>query len=641
MALFLINRYTGDENSIENHRKRTAKNTLEELQKKAKERKIETEKIGNDIFTATNKLNDVKISDPENSEKKKKNKRKRKNSDSENVEENHFSNKNDFDKEKEKKETTELEEKPELKEDLNNNNVPTTPYDPISLFKQGIGNKVGSFTILGEEIDSSKVKVTRHLPRWITDRIIIDDIKSELQLLTDVEPKIDPVLIENLKELGIVQLFPVQQKVIPFILRDTRRGIGEQTFPPRDICVSAPTGSGKTMAFALPIVQALMQRVVPATRALVVSPTRELSAQIYKVFTALCRNTKLKCVLITGVKGNLQQEQRLLTSIGKNGVRYPPDIVVATPGRLVDHLSEEREFDLTKLRFLVIDEADRMMEQIKQRWLTLVEDNVYKNRTKPVPGSLTIRSVTQSRIPLQKLLFSATLSADPEKLQQLNLFQPRLFSAAPKALEIGVKTEDDNFIGKYTTPVGLEEYLIKCTPGEKPLAVLHLALDKSRVLCFAGSIETARRLTVLIQLYAEAAGKSDFTCTEFASHLPTTKRSKVLKDFSAGKINILVCSDAMARGLDVPSVDHVILYDVPPLIKTYIHRIGRTARAGASGTAYTLIRKQEIFHFKKMINDAGKSKVKMLNIPEDSVKELTPIYEQVLPSVAEKLKCLK
>ncbi|XP_078492553.1 ATP-dependent RNA helicase DDX51-like [Ciona intestinalis] len=635
MALFLINRYTGEKENKEINRKRNAETVLLELQIKAKIQKVDSEKL-----TPSHE----KI-------KKKRKKTKDKKDEVEklcvktlpSIEKTY-----EIDKACEEVQKCETVSKPNEKEDTNNDITNTvsaeTPYDPLSQFKEGLKKKEVGFQILGEEMESYQAKVTRHLPEWITNRIIINDVKSELISTSDLQPNIDQILIQNLKDIGITQLFPVQQKVIPYILRDAQRGISHQVFPPRDLCVSAPTGSGKTIAFALPIVQALLQRVVPATRALVVSPTRELSAQIYKVFVSLCRNTQLKCILITAAKGSLLQKQRALLNFGKTGSACPADIVIATPGRLADHLSQTSAFSLDKLRFLVIDEADRMMEQIHQRWLNLVEQKVYKDSFKPLPQHLALKSVTQNRIPLQKLLFSATLSADPEKLQQLNLFQPRLFAAVVKPVQdnnMKCDVEENDFIGKYATPDGLEQYMIHCTAGEKPLVTLNLVLNKSRVLCFAGSIETTRKLSMLIQMYADEEGKKDFVCTEFASHLPSSKRSKVLKDFISGKINVLVCSDSMARGLDVPCVEHVILYDVPPLIKTYIHRIGRTARAGAAGTAYTLLRKQEIFHFKKMIADAGKCKVKTMKIPKESTQKMVSTYEQVLPMVAEKLKSLK
>uniref|UniRef100_F6PH64 ATP-dependent RNA helicase n=1 Tax=Ciona intestinalis TaxID=7719 RepID=F6PH64_CIOIN len=651
MALFLINRYTGEKENKEINRKRNAETVLLELQKKAKIQKVVSEKLT--------------LSD----EKKKKKRKKTKDSKDEvaklSVQTLPFIEKTGVVVEAcQDVQKCETVSKPDKKEETNNvisNTISSeNPYDPLSQFKEGLKKKELGFQILGEDVESHQTKVTRHLPEWITNRIIINDVKSELISTSDIQPNIDQVLIQNLKDIGITQLFPVQQKVIPYILRDAQRSISHQLFPPRDLCVSAPTGSGKTIAFALPIVQALLQRVVPATRALVVSPTRELSAQIYKVFVSLCRNTQLKCILITAAKGSLLQEQRALLNFGfltalvrrkpprmklKTGLACPADIVVATPGRLADHLSQTSAFSLDKLRFLVIDEADRMMEQIHQRWLTLVEQKVYKDSFKPLPQHLALKRCSyinhiclqchqesntgkRNLIQLQKLLFSATLSADPEKLQQLNLFQPRI---------VFIST----YKKKTVLPHNIKQYMIHCTAGEKPLITLNLVLNKTRVLCFAGSIETTRKLSMLIQMYADKEGKKEFICTEFASHLPSSKRGKVLKDFISGKINVLVCSDSMARGLDVPCVEHVILYDVPPLIKTYIHRIGRTARAGATGTAYTLLRKQEIFHFKKMIADAGKCKVKTMKIPKESTQKMVSIYEQVLPMVAEKMKTLK
>ncbi|XP_023931271.1 ATP-dependent RNA helicase DDX51-like [Lingula anatina] len=219
---------------------------------------------------------------------------------------------------------------------------------------------------------------------------------------------------------------------------------------------------------------------------------------------------------------------------------------------------------------------------------------------------LPIETINASRLdmPLHKLLFSATLSQNPEKLQQLNLFQPKLFTAGLKERveiesvnltsektgeEDGLARIEGGFVGKYTTPVGLSEYFIQVAAQDKPLVVLHLMhhLKFRHVLCFTNSVEATHRLFLLVKLVG------GLEVREFSSSLHAIKRNRILKQFAAGKIDLLVCSDAMARGMDVDNVQYVLSYDSPPYIKTYIHRVGRTARAGKVGTAVSLCEKKE------------------------------------------------
>nr|CAB3237169.1 ATP-dependent RNA helicase DDX51-like [Phallusia mammillata] len=614
MSLFTIQRYTGDDNETdENQLKRQASKALKQIRRRAKRLKLDAAKE-HEEFEEVKPEKNVESEEQQNPDPEG----------------------------KESIPVTVLSEEDRIPEGIILDDEERTETSSRIHLKKGI-HQVGSFTVLGEQETERVQKVSRKLPDWLMHPQIIEDISaSSHQETAENFPGLNSTLIQNLKEKGINSLFPVQQAVIPVILRDTKHGCGPCIYPPSDICVSAPTGSGKTLAFAVPIVQSLMNRVNPVTRALVVLPTKELAAQIFDNFLSLCRNTSLRCALLAGTKGNIFHEQKALIKQGTNGKITSADIVVATPGRLSDHLNQTEHFTLEHLRFLVIDEADRMMDQIKQQWLPLVEESVYKNGKRQKTGVVNLRSLKSPTFPLQKLLFSATLSADPEKLEQLNLFQPRLFTARTKTALVGKKSQPDmekSFVGKYTTPSSLKEHMIICSAGEKPLIVIHLAVNANRILCFAGSKETARRLTALLQLYAKAAAESkSFTCAEFSSNLTSVNRNKVLKNFKAGKINILICSDSMARGMDIHGVSNVILYDSPPLIKTYIHRIGRTARAGEPGTAYTLLRRGEVFHFKKMLKEAGKTKIKELEILQKDLDNLTPIYEKVLPHVAEKLK---
>lgn len=519
-------------------------------------------------------------------------------------------------------------------------------------------NEIGGFTVIGEVKSKTPQKVQRKLPDWLANPSIITvDLKHQTQSVGDMKG-LDTDIIEKLKENGVTHFFPVQRQVIPAILDITQNGfqVGKGGYRPSDMCISAPTGSGKTLAFVLPIIQSLRSRVTCQVRALAILPVRDLAVQVFKVFQTYCKGTKLKVALITGQK-TFSKEQQSLVTYRLNGYQSLVDIIVATPGRLVDHINKTEGFDLSQLRFLVIDEADRMMEEIKQDWLTHVETAVYhKSPARGPPGVLTAYSAASMDMPLQKLLFSATLSQNPEKLQMLNLFQPKLFTSVVKDDRGKVYTQNTEqvtgeeklqnknkntpdtqrgeFVGKYTTPEGLTEYQIECTSAEKPLILLHLLHNMKfrHVLCFTNSVESTHRLFHLIKSIG------DIEVREFSSRLHAARRSKIVQQFTNGKIDILICSDAMARGMDVDNVRYVISYDVPAYIKTYIHRIGRTARAGKAGTAITLLQNKEFFHFKKMTKEAGKPRIKELKIDREDLNPIIPAFEEALKELPQILK---
>lgn len=206
--------------------------------------------------------------------------------------------------------------------------------------------------------------------------------------------------------------------------------------------------------------------------------------------------------------------------------------------------------------------------------------------------------------PPQKLLFSATLSQDPEKLQNLRLFQPKLFTSVigsfdeylsnlEKTLEGEKKPEaKGEFIGKYTTPAELSEKYCLTESRFKPLTLFTLIDENqwTKFLVFTNSAESAHRLAYVLRFMAQG---SPLTIAELSATLKPTTRSDILSKFSKGKISGLVCSDALARGIDIPDVDIVVSYDPARHIKTYIHRIGRTARAGRLGTAIALVTESE------------------------------------------------
>ncbi|XP_067911504.1 ATP-dependent RNA helicase DDX51 isoform X2 [Heterodontus francisci] len=329
-----------------------------------------------------------------------------------------------------------------------------------------------SLTILGGFEKKKIQKVQRVLPQWLSQPILVNkDIKQNLRAIEDV-PGIHHKLLQKLRANDIHSFFPVQAEVIPTLLESTKHGLilGRGGYRPRDICVSAPTGSGKTLAFVIPVVQALMDRVVCRVRALAVLPTKELAQQVCKIFSSYVEGMGLKVVIIAGQKP-FAVEQSSLVEHTVIGYRSLADIVVATPGRLVDHIAKTDGFNLQHLRYLIIDEADRMIDNMHQDWLNQVVKAVYQvdecsapgilfQRTEP--GACTAASHSCLQIPLQKLLFSATLTQDSEKLQQLALHQPQLFSSnyTPLQWEPHVtQNEPQEPVGtadyKYTLPEGL------------------------------------------------------------------------------------------------------------------------------------------------------------------------------------------
>ncbi|KFP70474.1 ATP-dependent RNA helicase DDX51, partial [Acanthisitta chloris] len=506
-----------------------------------------------------------------------------------------------------------------------------------------------SLMILGDYDSKPVQKVQPFLPQWLAQpKRVQKRIKDNLCPIRDV-PGIHPKLLRKLQMNGIESFFPVQAEVIPAILQSASNGylMGQGGYRPKDICVSAPTGSGKTLSFVIPIVQVLLDRVVCQVRALVVLPTKELAQQVSKVFNIYTDGTGLKAVLITGQKP-FAREQEMLVQKKVTGYCSLADIVVATPGRLTDHINQTPGFSLTQLRFLIVDEADRMIDDMHQNCLNQIvkaafrvendsDSNMLFQRTKP--GPITAASSCSPQIPLQKLLFSATLTQDPEKLQQLDLFQPRLFTSVyseRKTLGDGTETETDTD-KKYTLPEGLSQCYVPCDLNSKPLLLLHfmLTMKFTRVLCFTNSREASHRLFLLVQAFGGV------TVAEFSSRLPPKERRRTMKEFEQGKIQLLISTDATARGIDVKGVNYVINYDAPQFIRTYIHRVGRTARAGEVGVAFSFVLRIQERRFLRMLRDAGIQDIKKRPVKGNSLKPLVQQYEEALCELEKTVKVIE
>ncbi|GBM92312.1 ATP-dependent RNA helicase DDX51 [Araneus ventricosus] len=497
-------------------------------------------------------------------------------------------------------------------------------------------NDSEAFCTIGQIKDKNIEKIKPVLPKWLNNPSIIGiDLEEYKNPISDV-PYLDDVSKKNLQEAGISFLFPVQSAVIPWLLQNNQHCLSTR---PSDLCVSAPTGSGKTLAFVLPIVQSLKSRTVTAVRALVVLPVGELAIQVYKVFEMFVQDTDLKVVLLTGQK-SFAAEQNALVKQGIRRTLSLVDIIVTTPGRILDHISRTKGFSLQHLRFLVIDEADRMMDDIQKGWLKQIENAVYSNCHSNnclcfSAGGVRIPFMPSSAChfgyinePLQKLLYSATLSHDPEKLHTLSLYKPKLFTTEAKS---------EGWIGKCSIPENLTLYYAVCKSDTKPLVLCHFIKKNQfkKVLCFMDSIERAQRLHFILE------EMGILRVREISSINTPVTRKIILEQFSAGKLDLLVCSDLVARGIDIEDVDCVISYDVPLHIKRYVHRIGRTARAGKRGTALTLLTEVESSSFKKILKSAGMPVPTHIDVANKDLEVYVESFKNALTIADSKIRKIK
>ena len=452
-----------------------------------------------------------------------------------------------------------------------------------------------------ETMEQTDLTVTQRLPSLISSLMQdIIHIPSTLNATTESSAlNIPPFLLAALHNNSISDLFPVQSSLLPALLCSPPPPLFyDPSCPlPSDLCVSAPTGSGKTLCYLLPVLARLSSRVVPKLRALVVLPTRDLANQVHSVFTEYTRKSDLKVHLLTRYMSMLY-----------NQTARTPDVIICTPGRLVDSLKSESGLTLQHLEFLVVDEADRLLDQSYHEWIPFVISHLPFGN-----GS--------SQTHCRKLLFSATLTMKPEQLSQLKLYRPTLYTIADSISAL-----------KYTLPPGLSQFIYTCPSTQDKLTLLYYVLKHvsiSSTLCFTNSKDITSKLYLFLS-------KLGFNVNEFSSQLSDKQRRAVFNKFSKKQIDILICTDTMARGIDIQNVRNVINYDCPPFLRNYVHRVGRTARAHQAGNAHTLLEQCEVYHFKKMIKETNsKFQMKRFNsfqlLPYKDIcsTALTQIREEV------------
>lgn len=422
-----------------------------------------------------------------------------------------------------------------------------------------------------EVIKKRKLKDTTKEPEVEKDVVAEKVVAEESDESSSAEEETSDNAIATFKSLGVSDMLceacellhftkptPIQQQAIPYALQG------------RDVMGFAATGSGKTAAFAIPVLQALYENPSPLF-CVVLVPTRELAHQISEQFQALGSSMGVRCAVVIGGEDIMQQSLALSRK---------PHVIVATPGRLLDHLEKTKGFHLRSLKFLVLDEADRLL------------DMDFKD-----PISRIISVIPRQR---RTFLFSATPSKEVESLQRASLSNPIRVSVS----------------NKITTVDTLLEYYVFLPLKHKDATLVYLLNEFSgkSIIVFVNTKDEGTRIPLML----ESLG---FSAAPINGNMTQSARLGALNKFKARSKNILVATNVAARGLDIPSVDVVINYSVPDNAADYVHRVGRTARAGRSGKAITFAAQYDVMRYQTIEKEVhgDKKQLPAYDIDKDAV----------------------
>ena len=409
-----------------------------------------------------------------------------------------------------------------------------------------------------------KTSKSSKLEKKYTERAVAKDGTTfSAQCFSDLH--LSRPLCRACEKLGYATPTPIQAAIIPIALTG------------RDVCGRAQTGSGKTAAFALPLLERMLHRpknAVSAIHVVIMVPTRELAVQCAQMIQRLGEYTNVQVATIVG---GLSMERQAAA------LRQRPEIVVATPGRLIDHVRNTHSFGFEDVAAVVLDEADRLLEM---GFLEEIKE--------------IVRNMPRQR---QTLLFSATLTSAVEELASLSMRNPARLSA--------------DSLG--TTPMTLTEEIVKIKPqfvAKKEahlLSLLSRSFKGKETIVFAKTKVQAHRLKIVL-------GLSNIKACELHGDMTQTQRLAALEDFrSNAETKIMVATDVAARGLDIASVDLVVSYDAPKNVASYLHRVGRTARAGRKGVAITFMEEYDRALVKTLQKRGQKLQSRI--VPRDVVDE--------------------
>jgi ATP-dependent RNA helicase DDX27 len=428
--------------------------------------------------------------------------------------------------------------------------------------------------------DNTETRVIQRKPRKERKEYFVERLLEPSHLAESFdELNLSRPLLKAISELGYHQPTPIQQQTLPVALNG------------RDVCASAITGSGKTAAFVLPILERLLYRDqrVPSTRVLILVPTRELAVQCNAVIESLSKYTnQIRTCLVTGGMSMAAQQAELRTF---------PDIIVATPGRLIDHLRNTQSFGLEGIEILVLDEADRLLEM---GFIEEVEE--------------IVKMCPKSR---QTMLFSATMTEQVDKLIKLSLHEPVRISVDP--------------MGQLARKLVQEFIRIKPNhEDDRPAYLLALCTRtfKKKVLIFFQHKQTCHKMKIVF-------GLAGLNATELHGDLTQAKRLEALENFRDGKTDFLLATDVAARGLDIIGIETVINYQMPPKLSGYIHRVGRTARAGSSGRSVSFIGANDRKLLKEILKKSGTAEAKQRIIPSEAIAYWKEKIENMAQDITE------
>jgi len=380
---------------------------------------------------------------------------------------------------------------------------------------------------------------------------------------------LNPNILKAIKEQGYTKPTPIQKQAIPIVLEKN------------DILAAAQTGTGKTAAFTLPLLEIMNRKKTKnekkrSIKALILTPTRELASQVAENIDAYCKYLPYKTAVVFGGVGINPQK-----AILRKGV----DIVIATPGRLLDHISQ-KTIDLSKVDFLVLDEADRMLDMGFIHDIKKIVTYIPKHR--------------------QTLLFSATFSNEIKKLSQSFLDNPKLIEVARS-----------NTLTKQVSQV---VHYVKKDRKRDLLVSLLSSQSWNQVLVFTRTKHGANKL-------CEFLNRNNINSLAIHGGKSQGARTTALKDFKLKKTRVLVATDIAARGLDIEQLPHVINFELPNVPEDYVHRIGRTGRAGNIGEAISLVCDEE-FQFLKDIEKLTKTDIPIKTVEGFTVVKLNRVSKK-------------
>ena len=373
----------------------------------------------------------------------------------------------------------------------------------------------------------------------MTDNTLASAANTERKSFESLD--LDERILRGIRDLGFETCSPIQGAILPHTLRGL------------DAIGKAQTGTGKTAAFLITIFNDLLshsidgERFIGEPRALVIAPTRELVMQIAEDAKLLGKHTGLRVVTLIGGMDYQKQLQQLELE--------PVDLVVATPGRLIDFMTRQDLF-LESVEILVLDEADRMLDMGF------------------IPQVKRIVRSTPPKQNRQTLLFSATFTQDIINLSEQWTYKP-----------IKIEIEPDSVA---TANVDQKVYLVSTEQRYQVLKNLLRSDDATSVIVFANRRDQVRSLY-------ERLRKSNIACGVLSGEIPQSKRTRTLEDFKRGKLTVLVATDVAGRGIHVDGVSHVVNYNLPEDPDDYVHRIGRTGRAGATGISVSFASEDDAF----------------------------------------------